>query len=95
MSEISYHGLPWPVRDEITAAQRQAWERLGRPGTWLTGAERIAMAAETRNAAHCALCRERKEALSPDAVEGSHDHLADCRNWKWSKSIASARIRAA
>ena len=75
MSEISYHGLPWPVRDEITAAQRQAWERLGRPGTWLTGAERIAIAAETRNAAHCALCRERKEALSPDAIEGSHDHL--------------------
>jgi hypothetical protein len=75
MSEINYQGLPWPLRDEVTAAQRRAWERLGRPGTWLTGAERIAVAAEARNASGCALCRERKEALSPRAVAGSHDHL--------------------
>ncbi len=75
ISEISYRGLPWPVRDDIAAAQRRAWERLSRPGTWLTGAERIAVAAEARNAHACALCRERKEALSPYAVAGSHDHL--------------------
>ena len=75
MSEINYQGLSWPLRDEVTAAQRRAWERLGRPGTWLTGAERIAVAAEARNASGCALCRERKEALSPQAFAGSHDHL--------------------
>ncbi len=75
MSEINYQGLSWPLRDELTAAQRRAWERLGRPGTWLTGAERIAVAAEARNATGCALCRERKEALSPQAIEGNHDQL--------------------
>ena len=29
MSEINYQGLSWPLRDEVTAAQRRAWERLG------------------------------------------------------------------
>ncbi len=75
MTEINYQDLAWPVRDDITVAQQRAWDRLARPGTWLTGAERIAHAAEARNAPECALCRKRKEALSPDAVEGSHDHL--------------------
>lgn len=75
MSEISYQDLPWPVRDDVTAAQRRAWDRLGRPGTWLTGAERIAIAAEARNAQDCDLCQARKQALSPEAVQGSHDHL--------------------
>ena len=50
---------------------------MGRPGTWLTGAERIAIAAEARNASQCALCQRRKEALSPHSVDGSHDHLGD------------------
>ena len=75
MTEISYEELPWPVRGEITAAQRRAWHRLGRAGTWLTGAERIAVAAEVRNAPDCNLCRARKAALSPQAVQGRHDHL--------------------
>ena len=75
MTEISYQELAWPVRDDITAAHRRAWERLSRPGTWLTGKERIAIAAETRNAVNCSLCQERKEALSPQAIQGSHDHL--------------------
>ena len=70
MTEISYHDLPWPVRDDITAAQRRAWDRLGRAGTWLTGAERIAVAAEARNALDCDLCQARKAALSPNAVHG-------------------------
>jgi hypothetical protein len=75
MSEITYDGLAWPVRDEVTEAHRRQWDRLGKPGTWLSGAERIAIAAETRNATACALCQSRKEALSPYAIEGAHEHL--------------------
>ena len=74
MTEISYENLPWPVRDDITAAHQRTWERLGQAGTWLTGAERIAVAAEARAAHDCQLCRDRGEALSPNAVQGSHDH---------------------
>jgi len=77
MTRINYQDLPWPVREEVTEAQRRAWEHLGRPGTWLTGAERVAIAAEARNAPACDLCRRRKDALSPHAVEGDHDHLGE------------------
>jgi hypothetical protein len=44
------------------------------PGTWLTGAERVAVADETRRARGCGLCSERKAALSPFSVPGEHDH---------------------
>jgi hypothetical protein len=46
---------------------------LAKPGTWWTGAERVAIARETRNARTCRVCAERKQALSPFAVTGEHD----------------------
>lgn len=75
MAEISYDHAAVPVREALTAAHARAWRRLAAPGTWLTGAERVAVMAEVRQAPHCALCRERKAALSPYAVDGAHDHL--------------------
>ena len=45
------------------------WSQLGLPGTWWTGAQRIAMAAETRAARECPLCRSRKKALSPYSID--------------------------
>jgi len=63
------------VRDDITEAHRRAWQRLAAPGTWWTGKERVAIAAEARNAVRCTLCKERKAALSPHTVEGTHDGL--------------------
>jgi hypothetical protein len=38
----------------------------------LTGAQRVAVAEETRKARACALCAERKAALSPFSVGGEH-----------------------
>jgi hypothetical protein len=64
----SYPPSPYPVRDDIVVAHRHAWSRIARPGTWLDGATRVAVAAETRNAATCDLCRRRKQALSPYSV---------------------------
>jgi alkylhydroperoxidase family enzyme len=51
-----------------------AWERIAAPGTWLTAERRVAVAAEVRQARQCAFCRQIKEALSPSAVKGSHQH---------------------
>jgi len=42
------------------------------PGTWWTGAERRAIAEESRLSTSCGLCRDRKAALSPSAVSGRH-----------------------
>ena len=75
MTNISYEHAAWPIRDEIVRAHRSQWERLAMPGTWLTGAERVAIAAETRNAPNCTLCTQRKDALSPYTIEGEHDSL--------------------
>lgn len=39
-----------PVPDRVREGLRQEWRRLAAPGTWLTGQQRIALAAEARAA---------------------------------------------
>ncbi len=73
MSPFAYAGSPDPIRDDLVAGHRRAWERLAHPGTWLDGAERVAVAMEVRAALGCTLCRARRAALSPYAVAGNHD----------------------
>ena len=63
------------MREELAATQARAWQRLASPGTWWTGTERVAIAAEARHAADCALCSARKAALSPLSVGGTHARL--------------------
>lgn len=75
MQEVDYGSSAYPVREDLIAAQRSAWHRLAEPGAFLDGARRVAVAREVRNAASCALCERRKDALSPFAVQGQHDGL--------------------
>jgi len=63
-----------PIRDGLAGELARAWLRLASPGTWWSAAERLAIAAEARNAQRCALCLRRKDALSPYAEAGPHDH---------------------
>jgi alkylhydroperoxidase family enzyme len=65
------------VRDDIVATQTRAWHSLAAPGTWWTGAERVAIAREVRAARRCAGCAERKAALSPFAVISAHETASD------------------
>jgi len=39
-----------PVPAEVRAALRREWQRLGAPGTWLSGRDRVAVAREARAA---------------------------------------------
>lgn len=75
MQDISYRAALVPVRDDFGAAHSRFWRRLAAPGAWWTGAERVAIAAEVRQARHCTLCQARKAALTPAAVAGHHDQL--------------------
>lgn len=77
--DLDYSESGVPVREDAGAAHAFLLEHLRRPGTWFTGAERVAIAAESRNALACALCRERKAALSPNAVTGAHATLGAVR----------------
>ena len=73
---MKYEGIRYPVRDELAVAHEQAWQSIARPGTWWTGADRIAMVAESRSARHCTLCSQRKSAVSPYSIEGNHDRVS-------------------
>ena len=72
MQAISYSGASAGVREDLVRAHRRAWDRIAGPGTWFTGAERVAIAAEARAALACPLCRQRKEALTPYGNAGEH-----------------------
>jgi hypothetical protein len=74
MTSFAYAESSVPIRPDIPDAHRAYWERLAAPGSWWTGAQRVAIARETRNAFDCAFCRARRAALSPYAVNGTHDH---------------------
>ena len=76
MAGLTFEAAPVPVREDVAEALPYVWSRIGQPGTWLTAEQRVAIAAETRHARGCALCAERKAALSPYAVKGTHAHLA-------------------
>ena len=75
--ELEVAGEKLPMRDSLGREIEVAWQRLAAPGTWWTGAERLAIAAEVRRAGECALCQRRKAALSPYTVDGVHDSDSD------------------
>ena len=74
---LTYAHVSAPVRKEFAESHQRFWDRLAAPGAWWTGAERVAMARETRAARHCPYCQERKAALSPHGVSGSHTPVTD------------------
>ena len=46
-------------------------------GSWFSGAERLSILKEARDASNCSLCAKRKEALSPYSLSGDHDSATD------------------
>ncbi len=69
---INYPKTDLPIRDDLIAAQGRFWDHLAAPGTWLTGSERVAIAREIRNVRDCQFCKQQKDALSPNSVQGTH-----------------------
>ena len=74
---IDYAGGRFAPRAALVEAHRDAWSRIGTAGDWWRAPARVAMIEEVRAAATCALCRERRAALSPNAVAGNHDTHSD------------------
>ena len=69
---FSFENSPYAIRDDIAEAYRTYWQQLAAPGTWWGGADRVAIAEESRNALTCAYCAARKTALSPYTFPGEH-----------------------
>lgn len=47
---FEFTNSPIPIRTDLTDAFRHVWNRLGAPGTWWTGEQRVALAAVARAA---------------------------------------------
>lgn len=77
MVEIDYSAAGLAVRDDLSDAHRFLWEHLASPGSWWTGEQRVAVVAESRAAERCSLCEARREAVSPNAVQGRHDTVSE------------------
>ena len=75
MSTASFAGTDLPVRSDLAESHERAWQAIAAPGTWLTGERRIAVAAEIRRARACTHCATIKAALSPYAIQGTHESL--------------------
>jgi hypothetical protein len=74
MVQFAYDNSPYQIREDLRQVYRDYWQTLARPGNWWTGAQRVAIARETRNALTCGYCAERKQALSPYNFPGEHQH---------------------
>jgi uncharacterized protein (DUF2237 family) len=74
MNYFDYSEFEIEIREDLPATYVTYWTQLAKPGNWWTGAQRVSIAEETRNALTCAFCAERKQALSPYGLEGKHDH---------------------
>ena len=74
MQAFSYTQSPYKIREDLGRAYREFWTRLAKPGSWWTGAQRVAIAQESRNAVNCGFCDQRKQALSPYSFAGEHEH---------------------
>jgi hypothetical protein len=66
-----------PIRDDLREAYRALWAWIAKPGARWTGAEKIAIAEESRAARTCKFCAERKEAASPSMAQGAHTTAQD------------------
>ena len=66
-----------PIRNDLATALEQSWQRLSACGVWWSGEQRLAIAAEARQARTCPLCIESKTSLSPHIVKGSHTVCTD------------------
>ncbi len=58
--------------EHTEAGLQQAWGEISRAGGWYSGTSRLAIATAAREAVRCDFCHQRKAALSPHAVRGTH-----------------------
>lgn len=61
------------LSEDLRRGHSASWNAMGRAGDFFTAAQRVDMVRCARAAVQCELCQQRKQALSPYAVSGTHD----------------------
>ena len=72
-----YDDTHHPVRSALREAHLEAWRMIAMPGPFWDADARAQIVHEARAALSCDLCRRRRDALSPNAVAGTHDAASD------------------
>ena len=72
MTALDYHDAALPVSEAVGAAHNAALATLAKPGAWWSGADRLAIAAATRDAPACGRCREDPMSLSENGPVREH-----------------------
>ena len=72
MNAPANQGAALPVAEDAATAHGAALRAIGEPGAWWSGADRLAIARETRAASSGGLCATQTSALSSDATESEH-----------------------
>lgn len=72
-TRVDYARSHYPLRKDLVDAHRAIVDHVKNAGTWWTGVDRVAIATEARAARDCALCAEKKAAVSPFSIDGNHD----------------------
>ena len=70
---FEYTGSEYRIRGDIPEAHRDIWRKIGAPGSWWRGADRVSFVEESRNARSCEACARRGAALSPEGDFGPHN----------------------
>lgn len=70
-----------PLRSDLSAAVAMAWMKLGEAGTWWTGVERLEVAQQTRAAASCPICAERRQHLPRQSPSQAHCQSIALPDW--------------
>lgn len=78
--DVNYDDVSYTLRHDFAESHTRFWHRLQQPGSWFTSAERIAIAQATRDARHCPLCQQRRQALSPRTITGTHLNESSLRS---------------
>ena len=73
---LDYSAAGVVVRDDLQEIHARMLSHLRTPGSWWSGAERLAIAAESRNGDSCPLCRVRLDSLSPESPPGEHARVS-------------------
>ena len=68
-----YQSCGLPIADNVVASHCTALVALLDTGTWFTAQQRQSILREIRRAQACKLCLQRREAASPNWVQGEHD----------------------
>lgn len=83
---MNFTGFSIAIRPDLLAALRDQWENIARPGTWWSGAERVAIAAAARGVSTAAI-----SATASAAARTIYDDITSTSE-EWVRQLISSGL---